>query len=71
MSSTMHASSSAERWGPLWGARPADWAINEEQHVPGYEAADFLPQNVPDDTSPAPAAGAGGMAHVAVAQKES
>jgi SAM-dependent methyltransferase len=39
MSSTMHASSSAERWGPLWGARPADWAINEEQHVPGYEAA--------------------------------
>jgi SAM-dependent methyltransferase len=39
MSSTMHASSSAERWGPLWGARPADWAISEEQHVPGYEAA--------------------------------
>ena len=39
MSSTMHASSSAERWGPLWGARPSDWAVNEEQHVPGYEAA--------------------------------
>ena len=39
MSSTMHASSSAERWGPLWGARPDDWAISEEQHVPSYEAA--------------------------------
>jgi len=39
MTSTMHAASSAERWGPLWGARPADWAISEEQHVPGYEAA--------------------------------
>jgi SAM-dependent methyltransferase len=35
----MHASSSAERWGPLWGARPRDWAISEEQHVPSYEAA--------------------------------
>jgi SAM-dependent methyltransferase len=40
MTSSMHASSSsAERWGPLWGARPADWAISEEQHVPSYEAA--------------------------------
>jgi SAM-dependent methyltransferase len=39
MTSAMHASSSAERWGPLWGARPADWAISEEQHIPGYEAA--------------------------------
>ncbi|HSF62688.1 MAG TPA: class I SAM-dependent methyltransferase, partial [Gaiellaceae bacterium] len=35
----MQASSSAERWGPLWGARPDDWATSEEQHVPGYEAA--------------------------------
>ena len=30
---------SAERWGPLWGARPADWALNEDQQVPTYEAA--------------------------------
>jgi SAM-dependent methyltransferase len=31
--------SSAERWGPLWGARPADWALNEDQQVPTYEDA--------------------------------
>jgi SAM-dependent methyltransferase len=30
---------SAQRWGPLWGARPADWALVEEQQVPTYEAA--------------------------------
>lgn len=30
---------SAARWGPLWGARPADWARSEEQQVPTYEAA--------------------------------
>jgi len=30
---------SAERWGPLWGARPADWALNEDQQIPNYEAA--------------------------------
>src|SRR6266498_3695676 len=30
---------SAERWGPLWGARPADWAVNEDLTVPAYEAA--------------------------------
>src|SRR5262245_13163874 len=36
---TTAAHGSAERWGPLWGARPRDWAISEEQHVPGYEAA--------------------------------
>jgi SAM-dependent methyltransferase len=30
---------SASRWGPLWGARPADWAINEDLQVPTYEAA--------------------------------
>jgi SAM-dependent methyltransferase len=29
--------SSAERWGPLWGARPADWALSEDQQVPTYE----------------------------------
>jgi SAM-dependent methyltransferase len=30
---------SAERWGPLWGARPADWALSEDQQVPTYEQA--------------------------------
>ena len=30
---------SAGRWGPLWGARPADWAANEEQQLPTYEEA--------------------------------
>src|SRR5262245_15020798 len=33
------ASGSAERWGPLWGARPADWALSEDQQVPAYEEA--------------------------------
>ena len=32
-------SGSAERWGPLWGARPEDWALNEDQQLPTYEAA--------------------------------
>jgi SAM-dependent methyltransferase len=30
---------SAARWGPLWGARPEDWALSEEQQVPTYEEA--------------------------------
>ena len=30
---------SAARWGPLWGARPADWAFSEDQQLPTYEAA--------------------------------
>jgi SAM-dependent methyltransferase len=30
---------SAERWGPLWGARPDDWALNEDQQIPTYEEA--------------------------------
>ncbi len=30
---------SATRWGPLWGARPEDWALSEDQQVPTYEAA--------------------------------
>ena len=30
---------SASRWGPLWGARPADWALSEDLQVPTYEAA--------------------------------
>jgi SAM-dependent methyltransferase len=32
-------SGSAERWGPLWGARPDDWALSEGQQIPTYEAA--------------------------------
>jgi SAM-dependent methyltransferase len=30
---------SAIRWGPLWGARPDDWALSEDQQLPTYEAA--------------------------------
>jgi SAM-dependent methyltransferase len=30
-------SGSAERWGPLWGARPDDWALSEDQQVRTYE----------------------------------
>jgi SAM-dependent methyltransferase len=30
---------SAERHGPLWGARADDWAVNEEQQLPTYEEA--------------------------------
>lgn len=33
------AGGSAGRWGSLWGARPADWALNEDQQTPTYEAA--------------------------------
>lgn len=33
------AGGSAERWGSLWGARPADWALSEDQQTPTYEAA--------------------------------
>jgi hypothetical protein len=29
---------SGSRWGPLWGARPADWALSEDQQTPSYEA---------------------------------
>jgi SAM-dependent methyltransferase len=29
---------SATRWGPLWGSRAQDWAVNEDQQVPTYEA---------------------------------
>src|SRR6187549_824761 len=36
---TATASGSSERWGPLWGARPADWALSEDQQVPTYEEA--------------------------------
>jgi SAM-dependent methyltransferase len=30
---------SALRWGPLWGARPEDWAASEDQQIPTYEEA--------------------------------
>jgi SAM-dependent methyltransferase len=30
---------SATRWGPLWGARAADWAVSEDQQLPTYVAA--------------------------------
>jgi SAM-dependent methyltransferase len=30
---------SAARWGPLWGARPDDWAASEDQQLPTYEEA--------------------------------
>ncbi|HET6946099.1 MAG TPA: class I SAM-dependent methyltransferase, partial [Gaiellaceae bacterium] len=30
---------SAARWGPLWGARPADWALSEDRQLPTYQAA--------------------------------
>jgi SAM-dependent methyltransferase len=30
---------SASRWGQLWGARPADWALSEGMQGPTYEAA--------------------------------
>jgi SAM-dependent methyltransferase len=36
---TPAASGSAQRWGPLWGARPSDWALSEDQQTPTYEAA--------------------------------
>jgi SAM-dependent methyltransferase len=39
MTSATQSLGSAERWGPLWGARPDDWAISEDQHLPTYEAA--------------------------------
>jgi SAM-dependent methyltransferase len=39
MSSATRAKGSAERWGPLWGARPADWALSEDLQTPTYEAA--------------------------------
>src|SRR5918995_275328 len=38
-STTEAVSGSAARWGPLWGARAADWALSEDQQVPNYEDA--------------------------------
>jgi SAM-dependent methyltransferase len=40
MSTSSPASTgSASRWGALWGARPADWALSEDRQLPTYEAA--------------------------------
>ncbi len=39
MAFATHVHGSAERWGPLWGARPSDWAVNEDQQTGTYEAA--------------------------------
>ena len=39
MTATSSATGSAERWGPLWGERPRDWATNEDQQLPTYEEA--------------------------------
>lgn len=39
MTSATQSLGSAERWGPLWGSRPEDWALSEEQQLPSYEAA--------------------------------
>ena len=37
--STTTMPGSGARWGPLWGARPSDWALSEDQQTPTYEAA--------------------------------
>ena len=39
MTSATATTGSAERWGPLWGSRAADWAATEEQQLPTYEEA--------------------------------
>jgi SAM-dependent methyltransferase len=36
---TTRLGGSAKRWGPLWGARPADWALSEDRQTRTYEAA--------------------------------
>lgn len=39
MALTSTQTGSAERWGPRWGSRAADWAETEEQQLPTYEKA--------------------------------
>jgi SAM-dependent methyltransferase len=39
MTATTSTIGSAARHGATWGARATDWALNEEQQVPTYEAA--------------------------------
>jgi ubiquinone/menaquinone biosynthesis C-methylase UbiE len=36
---TTHLSEGARHWGALWGSRPAQWALTEEQQTPVYEEA--------------------------------
>src|SRR5919201_3649482 len=36
---SINVTGSATRWGPLWGARPADWALTEDMQLPTYRAA--------------------------------
>jgi len=36
---TISSTGSANRWGPLWGARAGDWALSEDRQLPTYEAA--------------------------------
>jgi SAM-dependent methyltransferase len=39
LSTAASRTGSAERWGPLWGARPSDWALSEDQQTRTYEEA--------------------------------
>jgi SAM-dependent methyltransferase len=39
MTTTAAATGSAEKWGPLWGARAADWEQVELRQAPVYEEA--------------------------------
>jgi SAM-dependent methyltransferase len=39
MAATSASTGSAGRWGPLWGIRPGDWALSEDQQLPTYEEA--------------------------------
>jgi SAM-dependent methyltransferase len=39
MTTSSAVTGSSSRWGPLWGARPADWALSEDRQIPTYEAA--------------------------------
>lgn len=39
MTSGVPGSGSADHWGPLWGARPTNWASIEKQQRPTYEEA--------------------------------
>ena len=36
---TTTTAGSAQQWGPLWGARPREWAASEELQRPTYEEA--------------------------------
>ena len=36
---TTQLSASAQHWGAMWGSRPAQWAVTEEQQTPVYEEA--------------------------------